>query len=90
MSSYHSNKNRVGPKWSKNEDESLIKGVQEYGSHAWDKVSRKVSIKSYRSPQMCENRFEKMKEAGFVKQPWTQEEDAIIERCIDEVSNQYT
>jgi hypothetical protein len=39
---------------------------------------------------MCENRFEKMKEAGFVKQPWTQEEDAIIERCIDEVSNQYT
>ena len=60
-------------------DDTLRKGVEEYGSHDWKTIA---SFLPDRGKQECQYRWQKVLKAALVKGPWTAEEDAAVERLV--------
>ena len=66
----------VGGKWSKEEDEKLLKLVEIHGPKNWKMISQLLG--NVRDKVQCLHRYNKVLKPGLQKGPWTEEEDAIL------------
>ncbi len=70
-----------GARWGKLEDARLKNAVDKYeesGTIKWDEISGEVFM-GLRTREQCQSRWEKVIKPGFVKGPWTSEEDQVSE-----------
>ena len=62
-------------KFSKEEDEKLIKLVEELGNYDWNTISSRMNG---RTPRQCRERYRNYLAPSLVNGPWTTEEDALL------------
>jgi hypothetical protein len=64
-----------GRLWTPDEDEKLIKAVQEHGPKKWETISTEVGTRDHKQ---CRNRWFEQLDPRINKGPWSLEEDAYI------------
>lgn len=66
----------IGGKWNKDEDEKLLKLVDQHGPKNWKMISQRLG--SVRDKVQCLHRYNKVLKPGLQKGPWTVEEDTVL------------
>ncbi|XP_077956210.1 uncharacterized protein LOC120816369 isoform X2 [Gasterosteus aculeatus] len=75
-----SSKNLQKPGWTNEEDDTLHRLVQEFGSNSWSSVS--LHVKGQRSDVECQRRWQHIKNPELVKGPWTHDEDESVLKLV--------
>jgi len=72
--------------WTREEDETIIKFVQENGTKNWTKLS---SLLPGRIGKQCRERWRNHLDPEVNRDPWTNEEDAILIEMHESLGNQW-
>lgn len=67
-------------KWGSDEDDLLVKLVEEFGGKFWKKISSNFIN---RSPIQCLHRWTKILKPGLIKGPWTADEDRMLTSYVN-------
>ena len=65
--------------WSKEEDETLAKAVEEHGAKSWKFISGKLAN---RTDLECQHRWRNVLKPSLIRGGWTPEEDAELVRLV--------
>ena len=65
------------------QDDALRKAVDEHGPKNWKAISQHLPT-DHRTEVQCLHRWQKVLKPSLVKGPWTAEEDAAVERLVEE------
>ena len=71
----------VKVKFTPEEDEALLKLVQQFGTKDWIKISTLIGT---RNPRQCRERFKNYLNPELRKDQWTKEEDELLEQKFKE------
>ncbi|KZT12926.1 uncharacterized protein LAESUDRAFT_640535 [Laetiporus sulphureus 93-53] len=66
--------------WTPESDERLLHAIHMYGVDNWNLVARYVSEDA--TPPQCQSRYTRSLDPDIKRGPWTEEEDAMLQRCI--------
>uniref|UniRef100_A0A8B9HPG2 V-myb avian myeloblastosis viral oncogene homolog-like 2a n=2 Tax=Astyanax mexicanus TaxID=7994 RepID=A0A8B9HPG2_ASTMX len=66
---------KARPKWTQDEDDSLISLVQQFGTQKWESVAGCLPS---RTEQECKYRFTSVLDPALIKGAWTKEEDNML------------
>ena len=69
--------------WTKDEDIVLLAGIQKYGLGDWKSISQYVG--NGRTRSQCAQRWGRALNPFIVKDPWTEEEDSILLKEVQEL-----
>ena len=65
-------------KFTKEEDDTLVQLVDQYGTKSWDHIAEHMAG---RTGRQCRDRYRNYLVPGYFNGQWTQEEDDIILIC---------
>lgn len=77
----HKKPTPIRVKFTPEEDETLLKLVQQFGAKDWIKIS---SLIGTRNPRQCRERFKNYLNPELRKDQWTPEEDKLLEQKFKE------
>ena len=81
----HTSKKKQLNPWSDYEDKRLTMGVHKYGLSDWDSVAAFVG--NNRTRAQCSQRWERTLDPSISKDPWTPEEEEILENAVQKFGN---
>ena len=62
-------------RWTKNENELLIKAIEKYGEKKWNEIAKMVATKN---SDQCNQHWWRVLNPKICKKPWTEDEDNIL------------
>ncbi|OQR95030.1 myb-like DNA-binding protein [Thraustotheca clavata] len=78
--------------WTRKEDESIIRLVEEYGTKRWSVISDHLNSENFgneRTGKQCRTRWLNHLDPSIKKDPWTTEEESIIEDAQNRLGNKW-
>ncbi|CAH0473700.1 unnamed protein product [Peronospora belbahrii] len=78
--------------WTRKEDEAIIRLVQEYGTKRWSVISDHLNSENHgteRTGKQCRTRWLNHLDPTIKKDPWTAEEEQIIEDAQTRLGNKW-
>ena len=72
--------------WSQNEDDLLLAAVNRLGTNNWGLIAAEVSG---RTGKQCRERWAGILNPALTKQPWTEEEDKLLEALHAQYGNKW-
>ncbi|EQC38558.1 hypothetical protein SDRG_04263 [Saprolegnia diclina VS20] len=78
--------------WTRKEDESIIRLVDEYGTKRWSVISDHLNNENFgneRTGKQCRTRWLNHLDPSIKKDPWTTEEESIIEDAQNRLGNKW-
>lgn len=72
--------------WSQTEDQMLFAAVNKYGTNNWGIVASEVHG---RTGKQCRERWAGILNPSLAKQPWSEEEDALLKKLHDQYGNKW-
>ncbi|OHT14344.1 Myb-like DNA-binding domain containing protein [Tritrichomonas foetus] len=74
--------------FSKDEDEKLLKLIQEFGAeHEWEMISKRMPG---RTARQCKERYYSSLSPDINKNPWSNEEDCILLNGVERIGQKWT
>ena len=71
-------------RWSKDEDDSLVKAVEHYGSKKWKEIALCVPG---RTNVQCRYRWHNVLNPDLMKGHWTSEEDDLLTQAVEQLGS---
>ncbi|KAF0746537.1 hypothetical protein AaE_008086 [Aphanomyces astaci] len=78
--------------WTRKEDDAIIRLVEEYGTKRWSVISDHLNNENYgneRTGNQCRTRWLNHLDPSIKKDPWTTEEESIIEDAQNRLGNKW-
>ncbi|KAF0710178.1 Aste57867_5629 [Aphanomyces stellatus] len=78
--------------WTRKEDDAIIRLVEEYGTKRWSVISDHLNNENYgneRTGKQCRTRWLNHLDPSIKKDPWTTEEESIIEDAQNRLGNKW-
>jgi len=84
---YSEKKGALRQKFIQDEDEKLRELVKHYGTNDWKNIA---SMMQNRSPRQCRERWKNYLSPDVSNQPWTDEEDRLLDEKFKELGKQWS
>lgn len=78
---------KTGAPFSKEEDEQIIKLVEQYGSNQWGIIASHING---RTPKQCRDRYSNYLAPGIFKCQWTNAEDELLIKLYQQVGPKWS
>ncbi|RHY31395.1 hypothetical protein DYB32_003543 [Aphanomyces invadans] len=78
--------------WTRKEDDAIIRLVEEYGTKRWSVISDHLNNENFgneRTGKQCRTRWLNHLDPSIKKDPWTTEEESIIEDAQNRLGNKW-
>lgn len=74
-------------KFTPEEDDKLIRLIDLMGTRDWEAISIEMKV---RSPRQCRDRWNNYLSPSLTSQPWTEEEDKLLDKLYNKYGSRWT